>query len=239
MAELQKADLDKISKEMIALYWPREGQCKATPAQMNLLLKRLRDYTEEVRQAALKTSIVADENTAQWVKDMQNWQARLARYQKYVDQAPKEHWYDEDGCAAVYQEVTAPVVQGIWYEELPGISLSDAEKEAMVKGVGHGQFGVDVSGEHPPGHSNPKPPDFHVPFTLGNQVIEYRKAQKERLEKFWTDLKSEATKLQEKAAGVLEVAHKALPWTALILGLVALVWIVYIVRAAQREKHSR
>lgn len=228
MGQLTKTDLDVLIKEMNQRYQP-EGKCLATPAQMNLMLKKLEAYTEEVQEMAADQGIDDDANVQQWALDMAAWQQRMAHYKAELAEVPKNEWSTKKGCDAIYQNVTAPLLDGIWYEILPGIVLSQAEKTNIVSGTGHPI--TDIKRPHPEGHSNPKPPDVGTPFTLGNQVLVYQEHQKERARLFWEDLKASARRLAEAAKKAGKVA---LPWGVLLLGTAAVVGVGYLIVKAQK-----
>jgi hypothetical protein len=239
MAQLTKNDIDTLMKQMNVRYQPYSGECVATPAAMDLLLQRLRAYTTEVQKAAEREGLDEDENVQQWALDMAAWQQRLGHYQAELNSVPESEWYTKKGCEAIYTEVTAPLMDGIWYTILPGISLMPEEKSRMQSGVGHPQLDVGrctdasckevVIPDHPPGHSNVKPPDVHVPFTLGNQVLVYQQHQRERWEQFWKDLWDETKKMGEKlqkaGTAALDIGTGLAPW---ILGTVAVVGAGYL-----------
>lgn len=156
---------------------------RATPSNMMMLVEQLDQYTRQVQEAAESEGMVSDSNVPQWSNDMSNWVMRLNAYRRHLETIPNEANADTiEGADAIYWSVTAPLLDGVWYERLPGIVLTAEEVTRMRQGP-------------PGGFSNYKPPDVHVPFSLGNQVIVYRDHQRERWEQFWEDLKSNARDL--------------------------------------------
>lgn len=204
MGTITKADVAQITDDLRRFYLGEEGRreaCgKATPQAMALLLGRLEDLTAEVIDAAkngekwYQQDMLADENVAGFAISMAHWQQRLAHYKRAVQSIPASQWSTREGCEALYPMVTAPLIDGIWYEILPGMNFSQEDKARILAGRGHPAPTMDrttmVGGEmHPGGHSGTKPPDLITPFSLGNQVVVYREHQRERLQKLWDDLK--------------------------------------------------
>ncbi|MCH9637755.1 MAG: hypothetical protein K0U16_07410 [Gammaproteobacteria bacterium] len=225
MPALTITDVGQIVREFNGIYQPK-GQCFATPRRMKQLLEQLQEYTDEVQWArnkykALGVAGIAfgpggiavtellgggDVDVAQWRRDMANWQYRLGQYQLVLDGIPKEMLDTPEGCREIYPLVTAPLLDGIYYQVMPGIVLSQAEKETMRRGDSHCPAGMDTcvdvpyrpgggeevpAGEardHPMGHSLPKPPDVVTPFSLGNQIIVYQDFQRENFQRFIDDL---------------------------------------------------
>ena len=176
-------DVGAIVRQKSQLYQPQgpripgdpqtEGRpTHATPANLKALLDQLDAYTKAVQQAADQEGLTTDANVQQWAADMSNWQFRLAHYYEVLRTVPTEHADTLEGADAVYFQTTAPLLDGVYYEVLPGVVLSDVERQRVAGG----------------GASNPKPPDVFTPFSLGNQVIEYREHQRERWEQLWQDL---------------------------------------------------
>lgn len=218
MTALTVTDAGNLVRELNAQYQPK-GVCAATPAKMRLLLNRLQEYTEEVQRArnkykALGVASIAlgpagvavgellgggDVDVAQWRTDMTNWQYRLAAYQRVIDGVAASEMDTPAGCSEIYPLVTAPLLDGIYYDIMPGILLSKEERRRIQDGARHCPEGeetcVDIAyrdpatGDHPPGHSNPKIPDAITPFSLGNQIIVYQDFQKELLRQLIEDLK--------------------------------------------------
>lgn len=213
MAALTQTKIDELVNEMNQRYQPSDGRCLATPAQMNLLLDKLEAYTEEVQEVASEEGLDDDTNVAQWSLDMAAWQQRMAHYRSELDEVPRAQWHTSQGCEAIYQQVTAPLLDGVFYEILPGIVLSEEEKASILAG----------------GPSNPKPNDVITPFTLGNQVLVYQQHQAERARKFWEDLLNEANALAKKAKKAVQQAGKlALPWGVALIGVAAVVGVGYL-----------
>ena len=218
MSALTLQDVSDLMRDFNATYQPK-GVCAATPRKMKLLLDRLEDYTDEVQWArnkyralgiagiALGPAGIAvsqllgggDVDVAQWRRDMANWQYRLGEYQRLVDAIPQAQWDSAEGCSELYPLVTAPLLDGIWYQVLPGIVLNNEEKQRIRDAKLHCPEGQEtcldiayrdpVTGDHPPGHSNPKPPDAMTPFSLGNQIIVYQDFQRENARRLLEDLK--------------------------------------------------
>jgi hypothetical protein len=194
MAQLTTTDVGREVAKANDFYQPKDGRCVATPAQLRALLDRLEQRTSEVQEAADDEGIVSDTNVAQWASDMAAWQTRLQRYQDVLDGIPKSDWESDAGCHAAYKYVTAPLLDGIYYERLPGIVLNSEELARIASGVDHPALDVTTPG-HPGGHSNPKPPDVATPFMLGNQVVTYGQWQDEMWRLFWEDVVANAKKL--------------------------------------------
>jgi len=246
MAKLTKQDVAEVLRSMNAYYQPTAGKCVATPRQMQLLVKRLQKYTKEVQSSRVAHPVFSDET--RWALDMAAWQQRLDRYVREIEQVPSAERDTKAGCIAIYRTVTAPLLDGIYYEDLPGINFNKQELERMVSGEGHP--GVDVAtwfeGEqgnfrdHPPGHSNPKPPDVVTPFSLGNQLIEYRDHQAERLRLFWTDLKKSARELAESAKSLFRRGEENAGWIGLgLVGAAVLVGGGYLWYSARQNKKGK
>jgi hypothetical protein len=177
-------DVGAIVREKSALYQPegkrvpgdpatQDKPTQATPFNIKALLDQLDLYTKAVQEAANQEGLTEDANVQQWALDMSNWQYRLAHYYEVLRMLPPEQAETLAGADAIYFQVTAPLLDGVYYEVLPGIMLNDEERQRIANGEG----------------SNPKPPGVFYPFTLGNQVVEYRNHQRERWEKLWEDLK--------------------------------------------------
>ena len=235
MSVLTQVDAAALVKEMNSRYQP-PGRCVATPLQMNLLLKKLSEYTTEVQKAANREGLDDDSKVPQWAADMASWQQRLAHYQLMLNQVPRTQWSSTKGCEDIYTTVTAPLLDGIYYEVLPGIVLTEQEKAQMLAGTGHGTFGQDTPHKHPEGHSNPKPPDVMTPFSLGNQVLVYQQHQKERAQQFWADLKKAANALVQAAR---EGGKIALPYGVLLLGVAAVGGVMYLAYRGNRSPSYR
>lgn len=218
MPALTLQDVSDLMRDFNATYQP-PGVCYATPRRIKALLDRLEEYTSEVQWArnkykALGIASIAfgpagvgvaqllgggDVDVAQWRQDMATWQFRLAEYQRLVDAIPQDEWDSVEACRELYPLVTAPLLDGIWYQELPGIVLSSEEKQRISDGTRHCPSDVETcvdikyripeAGDHPPGHSNPKPPDSMTPFSLGNQIIVYQDFQRENARRLLKDLK--------------------------------------------------
>lgn len=147
----------------------------ATPRAMKLLLDELKTYTEEVRREAQRSGLDQDGNVAQWDADMTAWQQRLNHYYEVLRRVDPAQADTLQGADEIYFAVTSPLLDGVYYEVLPGTNLSTAEKERMKQGP-------------PAGFSNPKPNDIYMPFSLGNQVLEYKEHQRERWDQLWKDV---------------------------------------------------
>jgi len=258
MASITKTDIFKLVSDMLNFYMPcvqkgSEGECrmreacgKTNPAQMALLLARLKDYTKRVKAAANEYKLATEwtdpvtgakkttgsKYNPQWAVDMGNWEQRLAHYQRVVDSVPEDQMQTKSGCILIYKQVTAPLLNGIWYEALPGIMLDDDSKDRIGTGEGHPQTDTAtvVDGkDHPPGHSTAKPPDVISPFTLGNQVLVFKESQDEAVRLFWSDLKESALSLPKRIADAAAAAANKvgrdflLPLGVALLGVSAVV----------------
>ncbi len=218
MAKLTTTDVGREVAKANEFYQPADGRCVATPRQLRALLDRLDAKTSDVQAEADDNGIVSDQNVAQWASDMAAWQTRLQRYYDALDQVPAADADTEAGCHAAYKYVAAPLLDGIWYERLPGIVLNAEEIARIGSGTGHPDLDVTTPG-HPEGHSNPKPPDVATPFMLGNQVVVYGDWQDEMWSLFWSDVIENAKKL---ASGTLPFdVPDWVKWTA--IGAVVLV----------------
>lgn len=241
MAELSPTSIDQLMREMNAFYQPPDGRCVATPEQMTLLLDRLEAYTDEVQEAAVKEGLDSDTHAAQWGLDMAAWQQRLSHYRRAVEAIPSSEFTTAAGCGALYQPVVAPLLDGIWYEELPGITLSQEDRVRLASGQGHPSPDVTTK-DHPGGHTTPKPPDVIMPFSLGNQVLVYKEFQEERKRRFWEDLRSEAEELlsagRDIVRGVpnfLDKMLRAIPW--IVVGA-AVIGGVYVYQKLPKRKNN-
>ena len=182
------------------------GPCVATPRRMKVVLDELQAYTDEVQSArnqhkALGIASIAlgpagipitdllgggEVNVPQWRRDMANWQFRLAQYQLALAQYTAAHPTELDtpaGCEAIYRKITAPLLDGVFYEIMPGIIYSQDEKEAIARGEGAERTVNDVI----------------TPFTLGNQIIVYQDFQKENAIRFFDDVIEAIKKLIKNA----------------------------------------
>jgi len=251
MATITQQDVSRLVEDIHALYIPDREACgKATPAQMRLLVERLADYTERVKKAASEFKLVTEwydpwtgtlkstgsKYNPMFAVDMANWEQRLSHYRRFLDAVPDAQANDVTGCELIYKQVTAPLLDGIYYEAHSGLNLNDEERARISSGQGHPNTDVmtTVNGkDHPPGHSNAKPPDVISPFTLGNQVLVWKDHQDERLREFWTDLKEGAIALPKSIAdGISKGAQNVLnpfgrgflmPLGVALLGLSAVV----------------
>lgn len=246
MAKLTKKNVAEVLRKMNAFYQPTAGKCVATPKQMQLLVNRLKKYTKEVKDSRGLYQTFTDE--ARWALDMAAWEQRLDHYDREIDKVAPSERDTKAGCIAIYRTVTAPLLDGIYYEDLPGINFNSAELERMVAGEGHPSVDVPTwfEGEkgdyrdHPPGHSNPKPPDVVTPFSLGNQLIEYREHQSERLRLFWKDLHKAAKDLVKGAKNILKGGEENAWWIGLgLLGAAALVGGGYFWYSRRKRKKPR
>jgi len=224
MAQLTETDVGAEVAKANAFYQPKDGRCMATPSQLRALLERLDEQTELVQEEANDNGIAEAVNVAQWASDMAAWQTRLQRYHDALDGIARSDDNTEAGCHAAYKFVTAPLLDGIYYERLPGIIL-DADELAMIaSGTGHPTTDVTTPG-HPGGHSRPGPPDVATPFMLGNQVLIYGAYQDEIWRLFWQDVIENAKKLAKDVASLIP-SMAWIKWTlvgagVLVLGAVA------------------
>lgn len=186
LPELTQQNVGEIVGSKTRLYQPDgpripgdpryEGKpSNATPRNVRALLDELDLYTKAVQEAAQKEGLTNDAVQAQWQSDMANWQYRLAHYYEMLQLVPPDQADTLDGADAIYFQITAPLLDGVYYEVLPGIVLNEEEKARMAQGP-------------PTGFSNRKPPGLYLPFSLGNQVLIYRDHQRERWEMLWKDL---------------------------------------------------
>lgn len=234
MPALSQKSTAEVVREMNEFYQPDNEACgRATPQQMALLLDRLSDYTKLVKQAADQDGLLnqwtdpwtgeqrsaASEYNPQFAVDMASWEKRLAHYKQAVYAVPEDKFTTAEGCELIYPTVTAPLLDGIWYEVLDGVNLNSDEKQRINSGEGHPQTDVATTvggNDHPPGHSNAKPPDVIAPFTLGNQALVFHEHQEERFKKFWADLKKSASDLvTDLVKGASDIANK-IDWSFLV-----------------------
>jgi hypothetical protein len=207
----------------------------------------LEEYTEEVQRQRYGNSDdpefglsnmidISWSSADQWAKDMANWQKRLAHYRSILDDVPSADWDTVAGCKAIYTLVTAPLLDGIYYEHLPGITLSPTELERMKSGIGHPSEDVTTPG-HVGGHSNAKPPDVATPYWLGNGILVFQEHQRENLEKLWEDIKENFRNILKKVGKLPKVAF---PVVELLLGLAAIGGIGYgLYKLEQSKKPER
>jgi hypothetical protein len=225
MPRITPQDVGDIVKKMNAMYQPPDGRCAATPEKMDLLVTKLEAYTKEVQKQRHGDDPDADlinyfdiswGSASQWANDMAHWQARLGRYRQVLDEVPKSEWRTVAGCKAIYSLVTAPLLDGIYYEVLPGIVLNEEEKQRILMGSGHPGPGVldVVTLDHPGGHSNPKPPDVSTPYSLGNGILIFQEFQRENFARLLSDL-NKAFK-----DAIAKVTQIAFPVAAVGIGLV-------------------
>jgi len=183
---LNQTDVGQLVKDQNARYQPDGPRIpgdpthgnkpsNATPAAMLILIDALTDYTQSVQSAAAKEGMSTDTVMAQWQSDMSNWVQRLAHYRDVTRSVSPEMANTLEGADAIYFTVTSPLLDGYYFEVLPGLVLSADEKARMADGP-------------PDGVSNKKPPDVYVPFSLGNQVLVYQQHQKERWDQLWQDV---------------------------------------------------
>lgn len=240
MAQITTVDVGREVAQANAFYQPPDGRCVATPKQLRVLLELLDVQTANVQEEADDNGIVGDSNVAQWAADMAAWQTRLQRYHDVLDGIPRADEDTEAGCHAAYKYVTAPLLDGIYYERLPGIILDASELAMIASGTGHPTTDVTTPG-HPGGHSRPSPPDVATPFMLGNQVIVYGAYQDEIWRLFWQDVIDNAKKL---ASGTLPFdVPPWIKWTAIGAGVLfvgALAYGAYgRVRGPRRNSRKR
>lgn len=201
MSALTNTDMFELVTRLNAEYQP-PGMCAATPRRLRVLVDAMQKYTNEVQAArqqykdlavaaiALGPTGIAvsellgggDVDVAQWRSDMTNWQFRLADYRRMLEGYISEHPTELDtpaGCEAIYKDVTSPLLDGVWYRVMPGVVLSQEERQAIQSG----------------GASNRKPNDVITPWTLGNQIAIYQDAQRENAIRFFDDLIENAKKV--------------------------------------------
>lgn len=232
MPRITPQDVGDIVKKMNAMYQPPDGRCAATPKQMDFLVKKLEAYTTEVQKQRygwdpdlgwINRIDISWGSASQWANDMAHWQTRLARYREVLDDVPNSEWETVAGCKAIYSLVTAPLLDGIFYEEFPGINLNNIERERIQSGRGHPPADVlDVATrDHPGGHSNPKPPDVATPYMLGNGILIFQEFQRENLTRLWEDIKKNFERFLKLIPAV------AFPVGAVIFGVAAIGLIGY------------
>jgi len=197
-------EVGSIVREKSELYQPHGARIpgdpasenlptNATPENMRTLLDQLDVYTKAVQEAADEEGLTTDANVQQWSADMSNWQYRLGHYYEVLRTVPSSEAGTTKAADLIYFEVTAPLLDGVYYEVLPGIVLNEEEKQRISEGGG----------------SNWKPPGVYTPFSLGNQVVEYRNHQRERWDKLWGDLKASLKKVALTGAQAIWQVVKA------------------------------
>ncbi len=178
---VHRADVGKIVRRATdALLAPDgKGICRADKRRMSKLVDGLSSYTDKVMLGAFSSgvfqpnAIMTDDSLwptpSQWARDLSAWAERLRGYQDALERASNDT--GKASCTEIAESVTGPLLLG-WY--LPGT----------------------------PGIVNPAVqtvPDVVTPFMLGNQLIEYRDWQFERLRLLIKDIVSNAKKLAKKA----------------------------------------
>jgi hypothetical protein len=181
----------------------------ATPAAMLILLDALIAYTEDVQAKASESGLTGDTVMGQWQSDMSNWVARVNHYRDVVRSVDPKEANTLAGADAIFFTVTSPLLDGYFYENLPGLVLDAAEKTRLQQGP-------------PDGVSNKKPPDLYVPFSLGNQVMVYREHQRQRWDQLWADVWANTKALPGQIYDkTKKVGWDMMPW--LVAGGVAVV----------------
>jgi len=186
---------------------------RATPRAMHMLVSELRRKTEEAKERVSQYGLADviwhgpfvqildpandDPALAQFRSDMATWEERLAAYERVLDEVapmrpqdlfsgdPRPELDSDEAADRIYFLVTAPLLDGVWYAPLPGVSFNAEELERMK------------TAEPPFNFSNDKPPDAYTPSTLGNQIAVYKTAQQENYRKFVTDLRDNLKKLPQ------------------------------------------
>lgn len=176
----------------------KDRPTRATPRAMLVLIDQLDDLTNVTNDAALKEGVLGSSNMSQWSNDSTTWVHRLNAYRAHVEGVAPENMDNLVGADQIYFWVTAPLLDGVFYEALPGIQLTEEEHTRMAQ-------------EPPEGFSNRKPPDVYVPFSLGNQVLVFREHQRERFDKLFQYLR-------EAAGEVLKTGEKG--WDRFIEGAI-------------------
>lgn len=206
-----EVDVARIVKDKSEIYQPEGPRIpglpeyenrpsNATPAAMRILLDELKAYTEEVQRAATQSGLTRDVVMGQWQSDMSNWNARLNHYYEELKKVAPENANNLAGADQIYFTVTSPLLDGYYYEVLPGIVLNDEEKARMMEGP-------------PSGASNKKPPGLYLPFSLGNQVNVYTEHQQQRWDQFWQDVWDNTKNLGGAVGRAAQKAGwAALPW---------------------------
>lgn len=199
MGILTTKDVGALVKKANKLYQPK-GKCSrlADRPHMQLLVTRLRSYTEQVQAEADRLGLVEDENVAQWATDMAYWRQRLAAYQEALDAAVKPS--GRPSCEEIYDTVVGPLLNG-----------------NFTKASADGTAGI----------VNPAVrtvPDVAVAYMLGNQVVVYREFQAENFAALMGYFIESAKELGKKVA---KAAKSAAPsvlaiGVGLALGAVAL-----------------
>ncbi len=268
MPALTHTDVFDLMHRFNATYQP-PGVCAATPRKMKVLLEELQEYTDEVQFArnkyrALAIAAIAlgpaaiavsellgggDVDVGQWRRDMANWQYRLAGYQRVLDGVPPDQMDTAQGCREIYPLVTAPLLDGIWYQIMPGVVLNNAEKATIRSGEGHCPKGeercedivyrIPEAADHPGGHSSPKPPDAVTPFSLGNQIKIYQDFQKENLDRFIQELIDRTKKLVDPGGWPWWVKGAIIAGAGMGVGLVGLYVYQFLPQAPPKVNRRR
>lgn len=153
------------------------GRCIATPERMRRLVDGLSEYTDEV-VAKIWTSGVFDplaimDDDQLWPSPSQ-WNLDLSRWLErltaYKDALDDATKTGQAGCNEIFDAVTQPLLVG-WYQPgTPGIINTNVQTV----------------------------PDIATPFLLGNQLIEFRDWELERLRLLVKDIVANAKKLVRK-----------------------------------------
>lgn len=262
MAALTNQNVSDLMRELNAEYQPK-GKCAATPRKMRALLERLQEYTDEVQWArnkyrALGIAGIAfgpagiavsellgggDVSVAQWRRDMTNWQYRLAEYLRVLDMIDPAQLDTAEGCSEIYPLVTAPLLDGIWYQAMPGIMLTSEEKARIRSGQDHPSLDITfrdpATGDHPGGHSNAKVTDAMTPFSLGNQIVVYQDFQHENAQRLIDDLIDNAKNLGDPDKWPWWLMPVLIGGAGLGVGLVGLYAYQFLPKPPPRANHRR
>ena len=244
MSALTNTDMFELVTRLNAEYQP-PGMCAATPRRLRVLVDAMQKYTNEVQAARqqykdLAVAAIAlgpggiavsellgggDVDVAQWRSDMTNWQFRLADYRRMLEQYISEHPTELDtpaGCEAIYKDVTSPLLDGVWYRVMPGVVLSQEERQAIQGG----------------GASNRKPNDVITPWTLGNQIAVYQDAQRENAIRFFDDLIENAKKVLDPEEWPWWIKGAVIVGAGVAVGMVGL-YVYQFLPKAPRQSNPR
>jgi len=186
---------------------------RATPAAMLALIDQLDKITDDTNVAAAQSGLTQNQTMAQWSKDSANWVLRLNHYRSRIEAIPADQMNTLEGADAIYFTVTAPLLDGVFYEVLPGINLTNEEKQRMA------------TQSSPYNYSNRKPPDVYVPFSLGNQVVVFREHQSERWAAMWKAIKESVA---EKAGQATDAMYDLVMLAKVAVGTLILGTTVYL-----------
>ena len=195
MPELTIADVGDLVKHLNKLYQPKGGcSALADKTGMQLLVMRLRNYTDQVQEEAEEAGLSDETNVAQWAIDMANWRQRLAGYHTAIDEAVEDPGIAS--CEELYPTVVGPLLDGVFAGAKSTAGIADP--------------------------STPTVNDVATPYMLGNQVVVYREFQRQRFQALIDYFVDEAKALAKKVARAARKAAPNILMIGFGVGLAAL-----------------